>query len=162
MSEIKIKNSLGLMRRVYGLSPSVEEAIERFASTSEENRLTVEEAKKLIKGQGYVRTKSRIYRLASLKDGKALVWKGYELVCIKESSILRKSDSLEDLFDFLVWEWRHERRPQIVDADHAFIKVTKQELAGSDLCTVYGAVHVKGKGLNYAAVLREEGEFELL
>jgi len=171
MSEIKIKNSRGLMRRVYGLSPSVEEAIERFASTSEENRLTIEEAKRLIKGQGYVRTKSRIYRLASLKDGKALVWKGYELVCIKESSILRKAASIEELCDeFVLYDPYPDQHEYLVKISKINGKVYYEFLTGTNKNRfdwqsgrerIYGAIWTE-KGLIYVAALTEKGGFEPL
>lgn len=160
MSETKIKNSRGLMRRVYGLSPSVEEAIERFASTSEDNRLTVEEAKRLIKGQGYVRTKSRVYKLADLKDGKALVWRGYELACIREKSILKKAGSVAELCDEYVVRYakRSGGRSFVSRCGDPKKVAMLHHIEDCDIC---GAIWTE-KGLIIVAKMNKEGDLELL
>lgn len=140
---------------------SVEEALDKFASMSEENRLTIEESKRLIKGQGYVRTKNRIYKLADFKDGKALalVWRGYELIYIKESSILKKADSADELCDEFVCENSlinsspKKENGQTVDR---YSKIDNARMLARKGLTVYGAIWTE-KGLIYATVLRDDG-----
>ena len=77
---------------------TLDEAFERFASESEENRKVLEESKRLIKGEGYVRLKHGIYQLAEMREREAVIWnKDWELTAINKRKIVKQADTIEEL-----------------------------------------------------------------
>jgi hypothetical protein len=146
---------------------TLDEAFERFASESEENRKVLEDSKRLIEGEGYVRLKRGVYHLAEMRDCEAVIWDDDgELTAINKRKIVKMSDDLEELCDVFVFSGFNNEKG---NCDDYHLYKTKAECieAGSKYYRrMFGAIWIKGDDdepiLQSVAKVNDKGELRLL
>ena len=88
-------------------------------------------------------------------DGKG----GHSMDSIGESEILKQADTIEKLCDEFHIEYFS------LDKKLSYVRFYDFEIAkqnNEDNDEIYGAIHIKGKGLIYVAKMNDKGELELL
>ena len=80
-----------------------------------------------------------------------------------EGCIVKQADTIEELCDcFIKIKRKGNLKQYILKFDHKDLPTLKEKATKRKDNLVYGAIHVEGKGLIYAAKMNEKGEFELL
>lgn len=114
----------------------------------------------------YIRTKSGIYDLDKSiwyeftgHKVKTPYCEEYE----KQPELCKSADAIEELCDcFIKIKRKGDRKQYILKFDHKDLPTLKEKAIKCKDSPVYGAIHVEGKGLVYAAKMNEKGEFESL
>ena len=116
----------------------------------------------------YVRTKDgRILLFGGThNNGNVIIGKKQEAdfgYCFDKKDISKQADSIEELCDcFIKIKRKGNFKQYILKFDHKDLPTLKEKAIKRKDDLVYGAIHVEGKGLIYAAKMNGKGEFELL
>ena len=160
---------------------TLDEAFERFASESEENRKVLEESKKLYEEEKarrrkvvkkYIRTKDGIFEHNEKDklDGVVINDKHHVVCCgnrlVFEDEVIRQADTIEELCDefILVAPYRFRHPKTATELDKEFYEMKSFYTSKDD--TIYGAIWTTGKDdepvLQSVAKVNEKGDLRLL
>lgn len=109
----------------------------------------------------FIRTENGIYDTSKgLYTPSIKMW-AIGFITIYDDQILKEADTIEELCDEFHIEFDSLWLPkEILYSKYYHFDIAKQNLEDNE--TLYGVIHIKGKGLIYVAKMNENGELVLI